>query len=125
MDSNCAAYQEYTVLPELGALQILEKLPTLPWTAYVGAAGMPGKSPHISMVSDFWLIKYWLREGKTAYMGWKEFSDAKPVRYLSAPHISSDVDFTFPREKSRSLPPAEVIIYPHHHLNLPSCNIHF
>ncbi|KAJ7105694.1 hypothetical protein C8R44DRAFT_987631 [Mycena epipterygia] len=44
-------------IPELGALHISEKLPELPWTAYVGAAGMPGK---------------------TAYMGWKEFSDAKP-----------------------------------------------
>jgi NADPH-dependent curcumin reductase CurA len=36
----------------------LEKDPKLPWTVYVGAAGMPGK---------------------TAYMGWKEFSHAKKV----------------------------------------------
>ncbi|KAJ6617279.1 hypothetical protein B0H10DRAFT_2164475 [Mycena sp. CBHHK59/15] len=35
---------------------IMEKHPDLPWTAYVGAAGMPGQ---------------------TAYMGWKEFADAK------------------------------------------------
>ncbi|KAJ6611910.1 hypothetical protein B0H10DRAFT_1808458 [Mycena sp. CBHHK59/15] len=49
---------EYTVVPDLRGLQIMEKHPDLPWTAYVGAAGMPGKS--------------------TAYMGWKEFADAKP-----------------------------------------------
>ncbi|KAJ7105693.1 hypothetical protein C8R44DRAFT_886620 [Mycena epipterygia] len=50
-------HQEYTVFPQLGTLKIIEKLEELPWTAYVGAAGMPGK---------------------TAYAGWKEFSDAKP-----------------------------------------------
>ncbi|KAJ7692566.1 hypothetical protein B0H17DRAFT_982095 [Mycena rosella] len=50
-------HQEYVVLPELGALEIIEKHPDLPWSAYVGAAGMPGK---------------------TAYFGWKEYSDAKP-----------------------------------------------
>ncbi|KAJ6550056.1 hypothetical protein B0H19DRAFT_1160303 [Mycena capillaripes] len=50
-------HQEYVVLPELGAFRILDKHPDLPWTAYVGAAGMPGQ---------------------TAYAGWKEYSDAKP-----------------------------------------------
>ncbi|KAJ7456097.1 hypothetical protein FB451DRAFT_1564709 [Mycena latifolia] len=50
-------HQEYTVFPQLDNLNIIDKHPKLPWTAYVGAAGMPGK---------------------TAYMGWKEFSEAKP-----------------------------------------------
>ncbi|KAJ7676980.1 hypothetical protein DFH06DRAFT_1428958 [Mycena polygramma] len=50
-------HEEYSVLPELALLQILEKHPQLPLTAYVGAAGMPGQ---------------------TASMGWKEYSDAKP-----------------------------------------------
>ncbi|KAJ6502805.1 hypothetical protein C8R47DRAFT_1039299 [Mycena vitilis] len=50
-------HQEYTVFPDLGYLQIFEKHPNLPWSAYVGAAGMPGQ---------------------TAFGGWKEFSDAKP-----------------------------------------------
>ncbi|KAJ7169192.1 hypothetical protein C8R43DRAFT_1155645 [Mycena crocata] len=50
-------FQEYAVIPKLGDLQIIEKHPDLPWTTYVGAAGMPGK---------------------TSYMGWKEYSEAKP-----------------------------------------------
>ncbi|KAJ7657319.1 hypothetical protein DFH06DRAFT_1197963 [Mycena polygramma] len=50
-------HQEYVVLPELGGLQIIEKLPNLPWSAYLNAAGMPGL---------------------TAFVGWKEYSSAKP-----------------------------------------------
>ncbi|KAJ7655887.1 hypothetical protein B0H17DRAFT_1163395 [Mycena rosella] len=49
-------HQEYSVLPNLEGLIFLEKDPHLNWTVYVGAAGMPGKK---------------------AYMGWKEFSQAK------------------------------------------------
>ncbi|KAJ7017827.1 hypothetical protein C8F04DRAFT_1278731 [Mycena alexandri] len=49
-------HQEYNVIPELGALQIMEKHPNLLWSVYLGAAGMPGQ---------------------TAYMGWKEYSNAK------------------------------------------------
>ncbi|KAF7333731.1 NAD(P)-binding protein [Mycena venus] len=50
------AHQEYSVVPALGALQIMEKHPNLPWSAYLGAAGMPGQ---------------------TAYIGWKEFVNPK------------------------------------------------
>ncbi|KAJ7816175.1 hypothetical protein B0H13DRAFT_2380576 [Mycena leptocephala] len=50
-------HQEYNIFPELGMMQILEKHPNLPLTAYLGAGGMPGQ---------------------TAFMGWKEYSDAKP-----------------------------------------------
>ncbi|KAJ7364504.1 alcohol dehydrogenase [Mycena albidolilacea] len=49
-------HQEYSVLPNMEELIFLEKDPNLPWTVYVGAAGMPGK---------------------TAYMAWKEYSQAK------------------------------------------------
>ncbi|KAJ6492666.1 hypothetical protein DFH09DRAFT_947211 [Mycena vulgaris] len=49
-------HQQYTVLPSMEGLTFLEKDPKLPWTVFVGAAGMPGK---------------------TAFMGWKEFSHAK------------------------------------------------
>ncbi|KAJ7105688.1 chaperonin 10-like protein [Mycena epipterygia] len=70
-------HQEYTVFQVLGALRIIEKLPGLPWTAYVGAAGMPGK---------------------TAYAGWKEFSDAKPLRNVyHHPYILTRVDAPIPR----------------------------
>ncbi|KAJ7119361.1 hypothetical protein C8R43DRAFT_1035354 [Mycena crocata] len=53
---HTTGFQEYAVVPELGVLQVIEKHPNLPWTAYVGAAGMPGK---------------------TAFMGWKVYSEAK------------------------------------------------
>ncbi|KAJ7464191.1 alcohol dehydrogenase [Mycena latifolia] len=49
-------HQEYSVLPTMEGLTLVEKDPKLPWTVYVGAAGLPGK---------------------TAFMGWKEFSKAK------------------------------------------------
>ncbi|KAJ7249109.1 alcohol dehydrogenase [Mycena haematopus] len=49
-------HQEYSIFPDLKGLIFLEKNPKLPWTVFVGAAGMPGK---------------------TAYHGWKEFSHAK------------------------------------------------
>ncbi|KAJ6514161.1 alcohol dehydrogenase [Mycena vulgaris] len=49
-------HQEYFVLPDMTGFIFLEKNPKLPWSVYVGAAGMPGK---------------------TAYFGWKEYSHAK------------------------------------------------
>ncbi|KAJ7749931.1 alcohol dehydrogenase [Mycena metata] len=49
-------HQQYTVLPSMEKLTFLENDPKLPWTVFVGVAGMPGK---------------------TAFMGWKEFSRAK------------------------------------------------
>ncbi|KAJ6458342.1 hypothetical protein C8R47DRAFT_150706 [Mycena vitilis] len=49
-------HQEYFVLPNMEGYIFLEKHPQLSWTAYVGAAGMPGK---------------------TAFAGWKEFARAK------------------------------------------------
>ncbi|KAJ7355252.1 hypothetical protein DFH08DRAFT_852009 [Mycena albidolilacea] len=49
-------HQEYSIVPTMEGLLFLEKHPKLPWTVFVGAAGMPGK---------------------TAYMGWKEYSHAK------------------------------------------------
>ncbi|KAF7341122.1 NAD(P)-binding protein [Mycena venus] len=49
-------HQEYTVFPELGLMQVIEKHANLPWSAYLGPAGMPGQ---------------------TAYVGWREYSNAK------------------------------------------------
>ncbi|KAJ7618841.1 hypothetical protein DFH06DRAFT_1306582 [Mycena polygramma] len=49
-------HQQYSILSSMEGLNFLEKDPKLPWTVYVGAAGMPGK---------------------TAYMGWKAYSHAK------------------------------------------------
>ncbi|KAJ6474932.1 alcohol dehydrogenase [Mycena sanguinolenta] len=50
------AVQEYSIFPNSQGLTFLEKNPKLPWTVFVGAAGMPGQ---------------------TAYYGWKEFSRAQ------------------------------------------------
>ncbi|KAJ6580388.1 hypothetical protein DFH09DRAFT_1145905, partial [Mycena vulgaris] len=63
-------HQEYFVLPNVTGLIFLEKNPKLPWTVYVGAAGMPGSTIHEIpvLMPD---------EGKTAYFGWKEYSHAK------------------------------------------------
>ncbi|KAJ7478380.1 hypothetical protein FB451DRAFT_1351027 [Mycena latifolia] len=49
-------HQQYSILSSMQGLIFLEKDPKLPWTVYVGAAGMPGK---------------------TAFMGWTEYSKAK------------------------------------------------
>ncbi|KAJ7710445.1 hypothetical protein B0H17DRAFT_1027083 [Mycena rosella] len=50
-------HQEYFVLPDISGFKFLERDPGLPWSVYVGAAGMPGQ---------------------TAYAGWKEYAHAKP-----------------------------------------------
>ncbi|TEB24770.1 NAD(P)-binding protein [Coprinellus micaceus] len=49
-------YQNYVVFPNADLLASLPNEAGIPWTAYVGAAGMPGQ---------------------TAYMGWKEYAKAK------------------------------------------------
>ncbi|KAF4581546.1 hypothetical protein EYR40_009831 [Pleurotus pulmonarius] len=49
-------FQEYIVQTDLTNVKILENKEKLPWSTYVGAAGMPGQ---------------------TAYLGWKAYSKAK------------------------------------------------
>ncbi|KAJ6622524.1 hypothetical protein B0H10DRAFT_2013058 [Mycena sp. CBHHK59/15] len=58
-------HQEYTVAPSLAGLEVFERHPNLPWSVYIGAAGMPGE---------------------TAYMAWREYSGAKKgeVVFVSA-----------------------------------------
>ncbi|GJE88548.1 NADP-dependent oxidoreductase [Phanerochaete sordida] len=46
-------FQEYTVLPGIGELRVLKNEEKLPWSVYVGIAGMPGQ---------------------TAWVGWKEYA---------------------------------------------------
>lgn len=36
------AFQHYTVIPTLDNIRILQNEEKLPWSAYVGVAGMPG-----------------------------------------------------------------------------------
>ncbi|KAF9464077.1 alcohol dehydrogenase [Collybia nuda] len=50
------AHQEYCILKSTDDIQVIENTHNLPWSAYIGVAGMPGQ---------------------TAYMAWKEYSKAK------------------------------------------------
>jgi NADPH-dependent curcumin reductase CurA len=50
------AFAEYSVISDPSSFRILPTDSGLPWTAFVGVAGMPAQ---------------------TAYFGWKEHSDAK------------------------------------------------
>jgi hypothetical protein len=72
-------HQEYTVYPELGHATIIEKHPDLSWTVYVGALGMPGEEGLGCLNSPLLIVVL----GQTAFVGWKEYSDAKPVRFHS------------------------------------------
>ncbi|KAF8879983.1 hypothetical protein CPB84DRAFT_1792920 [Gymnopilus junonius] len=49
-------YQHYTLLKDFGDLRVIENKENLAWFTYLGVLGMPGK---------------------TAYMAWKEYSQAK------------------------------------------------
>ncbi|KAJ6542788.1 hypothetical protein B0H19DRAFT_1171914 [Mycena capillaripes] len=49
-------HQEYMIAPNLEMLEVIERDPRLDWSVYIGVAGMPGE---------------------TAYMGWREYSQAK------------------------------------------------
>ncbi|KAF5335316.1 hypothetical protein D9611_011771 [Ephemerocybe angulata] len=55
-DTCVSEHQNYIVFPNRADLMVLDNKQKLPWSYYVGAAGMPGK---------------------TAYMAWKEYSSAK------------------------------------------------
>ena len=51
LNSRILAFQKFFVLPSLEGFRVLENKEKLPWSTYVGAAGMPGQ---------------------TAFFGWKE-----------------------------------------------------
>ena len=44
--SRCSAFQQYVVKPSLEGYTILQNEYKLPWSAFVGVVGMPGK-PHL------------------------------------------------------------------------------
>lgn len=73
------AHQQYTVFRSMDELEFIEKDPKLPWTVFVGAAGMPGWWSTCCGLNVDLFNGY---SGKTAYMGWKEFSRAKKVASL-------------------------------------------
>jgi len=50
------AHKEYNIIKSMEEVEIITKEPSLQWSVYVGAAGMPGQ---------------------TAFMAWKEFAHAK------------------------------------------------
>ncbi|EGN98194.1 hypothetical protein SERLA73DRAFT_74422 [Serpula lacrymans var. lacrymans S7.3] len=61
-------FAEYSVKPNMQGFKVLKNEEKLPWSVYVGIAGMPGQ---------------------TAYTAWKEYADAKKVSLLSLPPIFS------------------------------------
>lgn len=59
--------------PTLDGLRILENKEGLPWSVYVGVAGMPG-----TYTPDFGVERPLTAcAGQTAYAGWKEYAKAK------------------------------------------------
>ena len=65
--------------------RVLDGLPKLPWSAYVGVCGMPGQ---------------------TAFYGWNEYSKVKPVAFLHIfPYCVLGAEAT-DRERLYSSPPA-------------------
>ncbi|KAJ7710447.1 hypothetical protein B0H17DRAFT_1123595 [Mycena rosella] len=66
-------HQEYFVLPDISGFIFLERHSGLPWSVYVGAAGMPGAASLFLTTAAFLMAG----TGKTAYAGWKEYAHAK------------------------------------------------
>ena len=64
------------MLPSLDQYRILENKEGLPWSVYIGVAGMPGTS---FLLANGWTVMLTrsARAGQTAYNGWKEYADAK------------------------------------------------
>lgn len=69
-----AEYQNYNILKKLGDLRVIDNKEKLPWSTYLGVLGMPGKG--VSILKWSLLIG---TIGQTAYMAWKEYSEAKKV----------------------------------------------
>lgn len=69
---SCSAFQQYVIKPSLDGYKILQNEYKLPWSAFVGVVGMPGKSSS-TIVYDLYLMG----EGETAYYSWKEYSSPK------------------------------------------------
>ncbi|KAF7341792.1 NAD P-binding protein [Mycena sanguinolenta] len=84
-------HQEYTIFPNLQGLTFLEKNPKLPWTVFVGAAGMPG--PVGSMV-----VQLAKRDGLKVIAS--AGSDEK-VEFMK--QIGADVAFNYKTTNTREL----------------------
>lgn len=65
------AFQEYSVIPNKEGVRVIKNEEKLPWTVYVGAAGMPGRFSCLLPETRPLRLAY---EGQTAYYGWKEYA---------------------------------------------------
>ena len=95
------AFQEYSVLSTVECSRILKNEEKLPWSVYVGVAGMPG----MYRVHDITRAIYLTRpSGQTAYSGWKEYASPQKgdIVFVSAgagkpihdmPEYFSSVDY--------------------------------
>ena len=75
-DGERTAFKEYFILDKPDETRILENKEGLPWSVYLGAAGMPGKQAEVSWP----MFSVERGVGMTAFMGWKEHSKTKKVR---------------------------------------------
>ena len=57
---------------------VLENPHKLPWSTFLGVLGMPGKSSKYKLMV-LQVDRHFFLSGQTAYVGWKEYSDAKKV----------------------------------------------
>lgn len=73
-------HEEYSIRKDVEAFKILKNEAKLPWSTYVGSAGMPGKSICIVYCTN----RRPSMIGQTAYMSWKEYSHAKKVCLYSS-----------------------------------------
>ncbi|KAJ6542866.1 hypothetical protein B0H19DRAFT_1310902 [Mycena capillaripes] len=58
------AHQEDMIAQNLEMLEVIERDPRLDWSVYIGVAGMPASFPLSRII-------------RTAFMGWREYSQAK------------------------------------------------
>lgn len=58
-------------------MRLLENKEGLPWSAYVGVAGMPGMYTFSQSCGEGSAQIAYLNLGRTAYHAWKEYSSAK------------------------------------------------
>ena len=86
------AHANYFVQPNLDHFVILKNEEGLPWRVYVGVCGMPGTHSNpthsctrVVLVTITKNCVFFKTLGKTAYMGWKAFSEAKKVKSAFSP----------------------------------------
>ena len=69
------AFQQYFIAPSFDGFRKLDNKENLPWSVYLGVAGMPGMSTHTLAISE--QLTEYRYSGQTAYYAWKEYASPK------------------------------------------------